>query len=82
MVMGMDSHSKGHGYEIRHCILDGYFSHVFLVELYSLFEKTENKQKEARLVQFFFLKKASFCWVRFDLNRPPYRSGTRGPKGL
>ena len=25
MVMGNDSHSKGHGFESRDCILDGHF---------------------------------------------------------
>ena len=56
MVMGMDSHSKGHGYESRHCILDGHFSHVFLVELYCLIEKTENKQKRGQVGPVIFKK--------------------------
>ena len=30
MVMGRDSHSVGHGFESRHRILDGHFSHVCL----------------------------------------------------
>ena len=28
MVMGRDSHSKGRGFECRHCILDILFSHI------------------------------------------------------
>ena len=33
MVMGRDSHSKGRGFESRHHILDGHFSHIFVVRI-------------------------------------------------
>ena len=33
MVMGRDSHSKGCGFESRHRILDGHFSHVVVVNI-------------------------------------------------
>ena len=33
MVMGGDSHSKGRGFESRHRILDGHFSHIFVVKI-------------------------------------------------
>ena len=33
MVTGRDSRSKGHGFEFRHCILDGHFSHLFVVKI-------------------------------------------------
>ena len=33
VVMGIDSHSEGRGFESRHCILDGHFSHIIAVKL-------------------------------------------------
>ena len=33
MVMGGDSCSKGRGFESRHHILDGHFSHLFVVKI-------------------------------------------------
>ena len=35
MVKGRDSCSEGHGFESRHCILDGHqsFSHIFVVRI-------------------------------------------------
>ena len=33
MVMGRDSRSEGRGFESRHRILDGHFSHIFVVKL-------------------------------------------------
>ena len=37
VVMGRDSHSKGHGFESRHRILDGHFSHIFVVKIVMMF---------------------------------------------
>ena len=50
MVMGVDSCSKGRGFESRRRILDGHdiFHIHLLLKLYCLFEKTENKQKKGR----------------------------------
>ena len=33
VVMGGDSCSEGHGFESQHSILDGHFSHVFVVKI-------------------------------------------------
>ena len=33
MVMGGDSCSEGRGFESQHHILDGYFSHIFVVKI-------------------------------------------------
>ena len=33
VVMGVDSCSKGHGFESQHRILDGHFSHIFVVKI-------------------------------------------------
>ena len=33
MVMGGDSCSEGRGFESQLCILDGHFSHIFLVKI-------------------------------------------------
>ena len=53
MVMGRDSRSNGRRFESRHHILDGHFSHIFVVKLYCLFEKTEINKKEAGVGPFF-----------------------------
>ena len=46
MVMGGDSCSEGRGFESWHRILDGRFSHIFVVKIESsfVFEMTENKK--------------------------------------
>ena len=36
MVMGIDSHSKGCGFESQHRKLDGHFSHIFVVKIVML----------------------------------------------
>ena len=51
MVMGGDSCSEGHGFEFQHCVLDGHFSHLFVVKIV-MFEKTKINEKEARDGQF------------------------------
>ena len=33
MVMGVDSYSKGREFKSRHLILDGHFSHLFVVKI-------------------------------------------------
>ena len=33
VVMGRDSRSEGRGFESRHRILDGHFSHIFVVKI-------------------------------------------------
>ena len=48
VVMGRDSRSEGCGFTSRHQILDGYFSHTFVVKCYCLLGKTENKLKRGR----------------------------------
>ena len=49
MVMGGDSRSKGREFESRHRILDGHdiFSHLFVLKIVMLFEKTKINEKEA-----------------------------------
>ena len=37
VVMGGNSHSKGHGFESQHRILDGHFSHIFVVKNVMMF---------------------------------------------
>ena len=49
MVMGGDSCSKGRGFESQYRILDGHFSHIFVVKICNVrLKKTENKQKRGR----------------------------------
>ena len=68
VVMGRDSRPEGRGFESWHRILDGHFSHIFVVKLYCLFEKTENKQKRGRGWSIFFKKNKQFQLTgsRFD----------------
>ena len=53
MVMGGDSCYEGCGFKSQQCILDGHFSHLFVVKLYSLFEKTKINKKRPRMAHFF-----------------------------
>ena len=45
--MGGDSCSEGHGFKYQYSILDGHFSHLFVVKIVTLFEKTKINEKEA-----------------------------------
>ena len=47
MVMGGDSCSEGRGFESQHHIPDGHFSHLIVVKIVMLFEKTKINEKEA-----------------------------------
>ena len=33
VVMGVDSYSKGHEFKSQHPILDGHFSHLFVIKI-------------------------------------------------
>ena len=46
VVMGGDSCSEGHQFESQHCILNGHFSHVFVVKIVTFVWKDENKLKK------------------------------------
>ena len=48
MVMGEDSCPECHGFESQHCILDGHFSHIFVVKIVMFVRKDENKLKRGR----------------------------------
>ena len=63
MVMGGDSHSKGRGFESRRWILAGHdiFSHLFVVKIEMLFEKTKINEKEAGDGPFFKKKHVLRC---------------------
>ena len=45
MVMGDESGSKGRGFESRRRLLDGHFSHLFVVKNVLFARKDENKRK-------------------------------------
>ena len=53
VVIGGGSCSKGHEFESRHHILDGYFSHLFVVRIVMFFVKTKINEKEAKEGPFF-----------------------------
>ena len=46
MVMGGDLCSEGWEFESWHHILDGHFSHLFVVRIVRFFEKTKINEKE------------------------------------
>ena len=43
VVMGGDSCFEGHGFESQHHILDGYFSHIFVVKIVMMFGLKDRK---------------------------------------
>ena len=50
--MGGDSYSKGCEFGSRHCILDGHFLHLFVLQLQCVFGKTKINEKEAGVGPF------------------------------
>ena len=53
MVMGGDSCSKGRGFESRHHILDGHFSHIFVVKICNVcLKRPKINEKRPGLAQF------------------------------
>ena len=55
--------TEGHGFESLHCILDGHFSHIFVVKIV-MFEKTKFNEKEAEDGLF---KKPSLTYQAWSL---------------
>ena len=53
MVMGGDSFSKGYGFESQQHLLDGYFSHLFVVKIVLFVWKDENKRKRPGMAHFY-----------------------------
>ena len=54
MVMGGDSRSKGRGFESQHHILDGHFSHIFVVKICNVcLKRPKINVKEAGVGPFF-----------------------------
>ena len=47
VVMGGDSCTECRGFESQHLILDGHFSHIFVVKIVMFFEKMKINEKEA-----------------------------------
>ena len=45
MVVGEDSCSEGHGFKSQDNILDGHFSHIFVLKSVTFVGKDEHKQK-------------------------------------
>ena len=70
MVMGGDSCSKGRVFEPHHHILDGHFSHLFVLKIV-MFEKTNIIEKESGMAHF--LKKYNLTWLKFSTRFPPPR---------
>ena len=55
--MGGGSHSEGRGFESRHRILNGHFSHIFAVKICNVcLKRPKINEKEAGVGPFFFKK--------------------------
>ena len=53
MVMGKNSRFKGRGFESRHHILDGHFSHIFVVKICNVcLKRPKINEKEAGVGPF------------------------------
>ena len=48
MIIGRDSCSEGRGFKSQHGLLDGHFSHLFVVKIVKFVSKDENKRKRGR----------------------------------
>ena len=60
MVMGGDSRSKERGFESRHCILDGHFSHLFDVKICNVcLKRPKINEKEAGVGPFLLKKEVA-----------------------
>ena len=68
VVMGGDSYSKGREFESQHHILDGHFSHLFVVKILMCVEKTKINKKRPGLANFF-LKKTFIGQAKMDRRR-------------
>ena len=57
VVMEVDSCTEGRGFESQNHILDGHFSHIFVLKIVMFLKKDENEQKEARHapLNFFYI---------------------------
>ena len=53
VVMGEDSRAKGCGFESQHHILDGHFSHIFVVKICNVcLKRPKINEKEVRVDPF------------------------------
>ena len=51
--VGGDSRSEGRGFKTRHCIVDGHFSHIFVVKICNVcLKRPKINEKEARVGPF------------------------------
>ena len=57
MVMGGDSHSIGRGFESWHRLLDGHFSHIFVVKFCNVCLKIPKINEKVAGVGTFFKKR-------------------------
>ena len=56
--MGGDSRSKGCGFESQHRVLDGHFSHIFVLKICNVcLKRPKMNEKEAGVGRFFFKKR-------------------------
>ena len=75
MVMGGDSCPEGCGFESQHCILDGHFSHIFVVKNFDAvcLKKTKINEKEAGdgpIFLHYAEVKHSERMLKFDFFKP------------
>ena len=56
MVMVGDSCSESYGFKYRHHLLNGHFSHIFVVKI-AMFEKTKVNKKRPGMARFIKKRK-------------------------
>ena len=63
VVMGGDSRSKVRGFESQHRILDGHFSHIFVVKICNVcLNRPKINEKEAGLAHFKKIMWFTICY--------------------
>ena len=78
MVMGRDSCSNGRGFESRHRILDGPFSHLFVVKKINVCLKRPKINEKRPGLAHFFLKKNEIN--QKEAMVVPFKEQTKGLK--
>ena len=73
VVMGRDSRSKGGGFESRHRILDGHFSHLFVVKICNVCLKRPKINEKRPGLAHFYKKRILPVLSRHSI--PSYKAG-------
>ena len=73
MVMGGDSHSESRGFKSRQRILDGHFSHIFVVKVWNVCLKRPKINEKRPGLAHFYKKRILPVLSRHSI--PSYKAG-------